>query len=85
MASDGFEFAYIPEREQAERRAAMLGVVGLWRDRSGIGNGSGMEDAESFIRNLRDDDRPERLEGGCIRSRLWDLRNRRREQGPSGS
>jgi Arc/MetJ family transcription regulator len=38
-----------------ERRAAMLGIVGLWKDRSG------MEDAESFIRNLRDDDRLERL------------------------
>jgi len=40
---------------QEERRAAMLGIVGLWKDRSG------MEDAESFIRNLRDDDRLERL------------------------
>jgi hypothetical protein len=40
----------------AERRAAMLGIVGLWKDRAG------MEDAESFIRNLRDDDRPQRLE-----------------------
>ena len=40
----------------AERRAAMLGIVGLWKDRAG------MEDAESFIRNLRDDDRQKRLE-----------------------
>jgi Arc/MetJ family transcription regulator len=39
-----------------ERRAAMLGMVGLWKDRDG------MEDTESFIRNLRDDDRRERLE-----------------------
>jgi hypothetical protein len=39
----------------AERRAAMLGVVGLWKDRVD------MEDSESFIRNLRDDDRLERL------------------------
>jgi hypothetical protein len=39
-----------------ERRAAMLGIVGLWKDRAG------MEDAEAFIRNLRDDDRLERLE-----------------------
>jgi hypothetical protein len=41
---------------QEERRAAMLGIVGLWKDRSG------MEDAESYIRNLRDDDRIARLE-----------------------
>jgi Arc/MetJ family transcription regulator len=32
-----------------ERRAAMLGIVGLWKDRPG------MEDAESSIRNLRGD------------------------------
>ena len=36
-----------------ERRAAMLGIVGLWKDRAD------MEDAETFIRNLRDDDRLE--------------------------
>jgi hypothetical protein len=40
---------------QEERRAAMLGIVGLWKDRPVA------EDAESFIRNLRDDDRGERL------------------------
>jgi hypothetical protein len=39
----------------AERRAAMLGIVGLWTDRAG------MEDSETYIRNLRDDDRMERL------------------------
>ena len=39
----------------AERRAAMLSVVGLWKNRVD------MEDSESFIRNLRDDDRLERL------------------------
>jgi hypothetical protein len=39
-----------------ERRAAMLGIVGLWKDRAGMG------DAEAFVRNLRDDDRLERLE-----------------------
>jgi hypothetical protein len=38
-----------------ERRAAMLGIVGLWKDRPD------MEDAEAFIRTLRDDDRLERL------------------------
>jgi len=39
-----------------ERRAAMLGIVGLWKGRPS------MEDTESFIRNLRDDDRQKRLE-----------------------
>jgi hypothetical protein len=38
-----------------ERRAAMMGIVGLWKDRAGI------EDAESMIRTLRDDHRLERL------------------------
>ena len=38
-----------------ERRAAMMNLVGLWKDREDLG------DAESFIRNLRDDDRLERL------------------------
>ena len=38
-----------------ERRAAMMGIVGLWKDRTDI------EDAEVYIRNLRDDDRLERL------------------------
>jgi hypothetical protein len=38
-----------------ERRDAMLGIVGLWRDRADL------EDSESFIRNLRDDNRLERL------------------------
>lgn len=40
----------------AERRDAMLGVVGLWKNRTGL------EDSQSFIRNLRDDNRQERLE-----------------------
>ena len=40
----------------AERRAAMQGIVGLWKDRAG------MEDTETMIRNLRDDGRLERLE-----------------------
>jgi hypothetical protein len=38
-----------------ERRAAMMGIVGLWKDRTDI------EDSESYIRNLRDDDRLERM------------------------
>lgn len=35
----------------------MLEVVGLWKDRAEV------EDAESFIRNLREDDWQERLNG----------------------
>jgi hypothetical protein len=42
----------------AERRAAMLGIVGLWKDRAGMENA---ESAESSVRNLRDDDRLGRL------------------------
>ena len=34
-----------------ERRAAMLGIVGLWKDRTDL------PDTETYIRNLRDDDR----------------------------
>jgi hypothetical protein len=41
---------------QEERRAAMLGIVGLWKDRSDV------KDAEAYIRNLRNDDRLQRLE-----------------------
>ena len=37
-------------------RGRCSNVVGLWKDRSEV------EDAESFIRNLRNDDRLERLE-----------------------
>ncbi len=39
----------------AERHAAMLGIVGLWKDRADVVG------AESMIRNLRDDDRQQRL------------------------
>ena len=38
-----------------ERRAAMLGIVGLWKDRTDL------PDTETYIRNLRDDDRMERM------------------------
>jgi len=38
-----------------ERRTAMLGIVGLWKDRTDL------PDTETYIRNLRDDDRLERL------------------------
>jgi hypothetical protein len=41
--------------DQESRRAAMLGIVGLWKDRTDV------QDTEGFIRNLRDDDRLERL------------------------
>lgn len=44
---------YMANYEQ--RREAMLDVVGIWKDRADV------DDAESFIRNLRDDDRQERL------------------------
>lgn len=40
---------------QEERRAAMLGIVGLWKDREGLA------DTESTIRNLRRGDRLKRL------------------------
>jgi hypothetical protein len=39
-----------------ERRAAMQGIVGLWKDRTDL------PDTEDYIRNLRDDNRMERLE-----------------------
>jgi hypothetical protein len=38
-----------------ERRAAMMGIVGLWKDRTD------MQDTESYVRSLRDDDRSEQL------------------------
>lgn len=38
-----------------ERRAAMLGIVGLGKDRADV------EDGETFIRNMRDDDRQQGL------------------------
>jgi hypothetical protein len=38
-----------------ERRAAMMSIVGLWKDRDDL------PDTETYIRNLRDDDRLERL------------------------
>jgi hypothetical protein len=38
-----------------ERRAAMLGIVGLWKDRTDL------PDTETYVRNLRNDDRLERL------------------------
>ena len=34
-----------------ERRSAMMGIVGLWKNRIDL------PDTESFLRNLRDDDR----------------------------
>jgi hypothetical protein len=38
-----------------ERRAAMMAIVGLWKDRTDL------PDTETYIRNLRDDTRLERL------------------------
>ena len=44
---------YMGNREQ--RRAAMMGIVGLRKDRTDL------PDTEEYIRSLRDDDRFERL------------------------
>ncbi|HWE86640.1 MAG TPA: ribbon-helix-helix protein, CopG family [Terracidiphilus sp.] len=44
---------YIGNHE--ERRKAMMGIVGLWKDRTDL------EDTETMIRRLRDDDRMERF------------------------
>lgn len=41
---------------QEDRRAAMLGIVGLWKDRVG------MVDTEELIRDLRNDNRLDRLD-----------------------
>ena len=41
--------------DREARRAAMLGIVGLWKDRKEL------KDAETYVRNLRDDDRLQRL------------------------
>ena len=38
-----------------ERQTALMGIVGLWKDRLDL------PDTETYIRNLRDDDRLERL------------------------
>lgn len=46
---------YVGTREQ--RRAAMLGIAGLWKDRDSL------EDTDTMIRNLRKDTREERLTG----------------------
>jgi metal-responsive CopG/Arc/MetJ family transcriptional regulator len=42
--------------DHEERKAAMLSIVGLWADRTDP------PDTETYIRNLRDDNRLERLE-----------------------
>jgi hypothetical protein len=57
MSLNDLEFGCLSAQQQAKRRAAMLEVVGLWKDRAEV------EDAESFIRNLREDDWQERLNG----------------------
>ena len=45
---------YLSEPE--ERRRAMRAIVGLWKDRIDL------PDTEQYVRNLRNDDRLERLE-----------------------
>jgi plasmid stability protein len=44
-------YLYTPE----QRRADMMAAVGIWKDRTDL------PDTETYIRNLRDDDRMERL------------------------
>jgi hypothetical protein len=44
---------YMGNREK--RREAMMGIVGLWKDRTDL------EDTNTMIRRLRRDTRPERL------------------------
>jgi hypothetical protein len=39
-----------------ERREAMLGIVGIWKDRTDL-----PDSTEEYVRNLRRDDRLERL------------------------
>ena len=46
----------LTSEELEQRRAAMMGIVGLWRDRTDL------PDTETYIRNLRDDNRQERFE-----------------------
>ncbi|MGA2851857.1 MAG: CopG family transcriptional regulator [Terracidiphilus sp.] len=46
-------YIYTPE----QRRADMMAAVGIWKDRTDL------PDTEAYIRNLRDDDRMERLYG----------------------
>jgi len=41
--------------DPVKRREALMGIVGLWKDRTDL------PDTETYIRNLRDDDRLERL------------------------
>jgi hypothetical protein len=41
--------------EVEERRAAMMGIVGLWKDRTGL------PDTDTYIRNLRGGTRLARL------------------------
>jgi len=41
--------------ELEQRRAAMMGIVGLWKDRTDL------PDTETYIRNLRGGNRLERL------------------------
>jgi Arc/MetJ family transcription regulator len=41
--------------DQEKRRAAMMAIVGLWKDRTDL------PDTETYVRNLRDDDRMKRF------------------------
>lgn len=41
--------------QSEERRAAMMGIVGLWKDRTDL------PDTETYVRNLRKDTRRKRM------------------------
>jgi hypothetical protein len=49
---------YVPTKyTEEQRRADMMAAIGIWKDRTDL------PDTETYIRNLRDDDRLERLYG----------------------
>jgi hypothetical protein len=50
-----------------ERRAAMMGIVGLWKDRTDL------PDTETYIRNLRNGSRLEELQA------LWRRKGKKRQ------
>jgi hypothetical protein len=47
--------AYLDADKLEERRKAMMAIVGIWKDRTDL------PDTETYIRNLRDGTRLERL------------------------
>jgi hypothetical protein len=51
------EFKKLDHAELEERRAAMMAIVGLWKDRADL------PDTEIYVRNLRSGTRLQRLRG----------------------